>query len=608
MNFKKANILGIGVFTIIILVSLVSSIYINSGLVYISNNARIINYAGIVRGGSQRLIKLELSGNIADDMIERNFGIISGLLEGSQEFELIPPADTQYINGVLTVKRYFENEIMPEIEKQRLGIDNDLLSNSEVFFQLCDDMVLIAEKISVQAVVEFKMVNSAILLINLLVTLFAFRLFINSKNKEIQDIEFVDKITGGFNANKFKSEAKKFLKHNKSYTIGYFDIKNVRLLNDNIGYQNGNRLLKIINRIFLQELQNNEIIGRSVADEFYILIQSDKHENIIEKIDKIFDSINIEFNNHLGINYPLSFYCGLYDIVDDEDDIDVVADKARHAHLEAKMEDSVKILFYDEKIHLKILNEINVQNVMFDAMYNEEFKVFLQPKFLTKTKKLCGAESLTRWIKSDNEIIYPPQFIHIFEKNGFIVRLDMHILSETCKLIRQWIENGIDPVPVSVNFSRRHLNNDDFVDEIEKIVDNHNIPHNLIEVEMTESVAIENMDMMNEKAKMLREKGFLLSMDDFGSGHSSLGVLQNLDFDIIKLDKSFIRNYASDVKSTVVLSNIFHMTKELKLKSVAEGIEDEEQYQLMLDLGCDVIQGFYFSKPVPSEEFIKFFP
>ena len=258
-----------------------------------------------------------------------------------------------------------------------------------------------------------------------------------------------------------------------------------------------------------------------------------------------------------------------------------------------------------------IYNKSNIDSAFSQVMYiqhipqalaNKEFEIVYQPKVGVHDHKLKGAEALVRWRK-DDKFIPPSIFIPICESAGLIQQLDFYILNQVCNTIDSWIQQGLEPVKVSVNFSKQNFTMPDIGKRICNIVDNWQLPHNLIEIEFTETAYNEDEKMLSKAIRVLNDKGFSASIDDFGSGYSSLSLLENLKFDVLKLDKSLIDTILQNPQSKIVVTNIVRMAKELNMEIVAEGVETRETLQVLKELDCDLIQGYYFDKPLFQEEF-----
>jgi EAL domain-containing protein (putative c-di-GMP-specific phosphodiesterase class I) len=254
---------------------------------------------------------------------------------------------------------------------------------------------------------------------------------------------------------------------------------------------------------------------------------------------------------------------------------------------------------------LKLQREIEITNSMDQALKNGEFIVYLQPKIELSGNTLVGAEALVRWKKSDNSLMPPNDFIPLFEKNGFVVYLDFYVYEEVCKKLRSWLDNGLSVVPISLNVSRIHLHDDDFVGELEKLVDRYEIPHHLLELELTESIFLNNTEEALNVMRKLQNIGFVVSIDDFGAGYSSLNLLKDMATDVIKLDKEFFGQGEMQKEEQIIVSSIISMAKQLNMKVLSEGVETKKQSDFLKSVCCDMAQGFLFAKPMPVLDFEK---
>lgn len=423
---------------------------------------------------------------------------------------------------------------------------------------------------------------------------------------ELSRVAYIDSLTGAANRKWFQMTASKLLLEKENqYAFVVLDIDKFKVLNDTLGYESGDRLLCIIADNLQANMELGETFGRCDSDEYYMLLKYHDNESIKQRVTTFFSEIQMVFNKQLLNNYNLVLCVGIYAVTDLELMINVIMDRAKHAHQMAKGGSSSCIAFYSEELHSRILGEKNIENMMYSALKNNNFLLFLQPKYALIDEKLCGAEALVRWDTVDSPMLFPDQFIPVFEKTGFITKLDMYMLEKSCILIKSWIEKGITPIPVSINFSRIHLMNANFVGDIAAIVKRYNVPPKFIEIELTESTMMHNEDLLIKVLSQLHEYGFALSMDDFGSGYSSLGLLKNLPVDTIKMDRTFFTEYNDLARAKTVISNMILMAKELGIFTVAEGVETKEHIELLRELGCDIVQGYYFAKPMKTPDFNK---
>jgi len=280
-------------------------------------------------------------------------------------------------------------------------------------------------------------------------------------------------------------------------------------------------------------------------------------------------------------------------------------DRARLALGNAKSDSGDKIQFYDEKERRRIVSERQIESTMESALESGAFAVFFQPKCAFNNGKIRGAEALVRWNDTVRGLVSPDEFIPLFERNGFILKLDMFILEQVVKRLAEWEQEGKKIVPVSVNFSRQHLNDSRYIPQMVRVLDKYRLPHHFIEVELTESIILNNVALAQNVVRGLHNKGFTVSMDDFGSGYSSLNVLKNLQFDSIKLDKEFLSGFNENENAKRVIVGAVEMLKSLRVNVIAEGVETQEQADFLRDIGCDIAQGYFYSKPLSCTEFEK---
>ena len=292
----------------------------------------------------------------------------------------------------------------------------------------------------------------------------------------------------------------------------------------------------------------------------------------------------------------LSCMLGIYLINDITMDIAQMIDYANTARKSIKDSHESCIAFYNGKLEEKFIREHRLSSIMRQSLKNHEFIVFYQPKVNIYTNQCVGVEALVRWRRQDGNMIYPSEFIPLFEKNHFIIDLDMYVLEQVCIQINTWIKQGKKPLPVSVNISRVDLKNNDIVKQIVEICDTYQINRSLIELEITESAFLENESIAIERSKELKAEGFLLSIDDFGTGFSSLSLLKDLPMDVLKLDHTFFQTQMNK-REKIILTNIIRMAKQLDMTIVSEGIETRQHVAFLKTIGCEIAQGFYYARP-----------
>ena len=249
----------------------------------------------------------------------------------------------------------------------------------------------------------------------------------------------------------------------------------------------------------------------------------------------------------------------------------------------------------------KIVKKI-LEKDLEEGIKNNEFKIYMQPKFDVKTEQIVGAEALIRREK-EGKLIMPNSFIPDYEKTSVITKLDMFVFESICIKIKEWKEKGYKVFPISVNESRKVLYNKNHIKELENIVKKYKVNPNLIELELTETAVVKDIQMAKQAEKDVHSLGFVVSMDDFGVGYSSFYMLKNINIDVLKIDKSFSDEVIKDKRGRIILESIIDMAKKLEIKTVAEGIETKEQVKYLKEIGCNIIQGYYFERPIPVEEF-----
>jgi diguanylate cyclase (GGDEF)-like protein len=433
--------------------------------------------------------------------------------------------------------------------------------------------------------------------------LFAMTIIGKSKsNRKIIKTLYLDPVTGGSNWYKFRINVSKILNskqfYKKKFAIINFDINRFKIINDAYGYQKGDEVLKDIYYEIRRWAQQGEPFTRYAADQFYILLNF-QEESEVEK--RLYD-LN-ERLHELRYTKAARIFFGVYFITERKDSIDRMGEFAAVAKKNIKGNNEEIISYFDKAARNKLFEEEEIENSMNDALKNNEFKVFLQPKYTVENETISGAEALVRWMNSDGVMLTPNSFIPIFEKNGFITELDYYMLNKVCEVLRNWIDRGFVPYPISVNISRLHFINPNLADIICEIVDKNCIPHALIELEVTESAFLHNKAALIRTVTLLRQEGFIVSMDDFGAGYSSLNSLKDLPLDIVKLDGEFFQITKEVERGLTVIRNTITMAKDLHMKVVAECIETKEQVEFLCSVGCDVIQGYYYARPMPVDQF-----
>lgn len=380
--------------------------------------------------------------------------------------------------------------------------------------------------------------------------------------------------------------------------IGFiqFDIRKFKIVNDLYGEKFGDQVLDFINRQLKEVCNEEQFFVNLRSDVFMVVTEYDKEEELVSFIHQLDDRIKTYKN------VKLQFVYGIYTVQDREMELRQMEDRSAMARKAAKNNILSNILFYNEQFKESLYNRKFIEENMQAAINERQFLMYLQPKYSITKNEIIGAEALVRWNHPDRGMIYPNQFIPIVEENGFVKKVDYYIWGEACRFIKKCEDAGIDSCPVSVNVSRIHLRDNECVHVLSDMINECGINKKLLELEITETASDQQI---SKKALQLKEEGFTLLMDDFGSGYSSLNILLETPFDVIKLDKKFMENMIVSGKGRLILEQVVLMAGKLELGLLAEGVETEEQIEMLRNIGCDQVQGYYYAKPMPEEEFFE---
>lgn len=424
--------------------------------------------------------------------------------------------------------------------------------------------------------------------------------------REIKNMVFRDDITNGDSAISFEMKIKEAIKNNPpgTYTIALLNIINFKLINSSFGFYEGDKTLKYIHDKIKENLKEEEFLCRSDIDNFFMCIKEYDEDSIKQRLEKIGKSIN-DFNENKELKHYLQAAYGYIIVEDINMDVRVMMNYARFSCSDYK---KTREFTNYSKLVSKVARESKLNSMFEDSLANRDFYVYLQPKININNEKCVGAEALVRWIHPREGFISPGEFIELFEYNDKIIELDLYVFEEVCKIIKNWMDEDKKLIPISVNLSRRHLKNQDFLKNFIEIKNNYHIPNGMIEFEILESVALDNdkINMLSAIMNQIHRNGFLCSLDDFGFGYSSLVFLNKLDVDTIKLDRRFFLDLNNE-KSQKVIEGFIKICENLNIKVVAEGIETEEQINYLKKVNCELVQGFIFSKAIDVSTFEKNF-
>lgn len=431
------------------------------------------------------------------------------------------------------------------------------------------------------------------------------RITANRSRKLLMDLAYGDSVTGLRNFDGFKVEVEKIIKKSSlaSLVIWYGDIKNFKFINDVLGYEEGDRLLKCLGDYFRMEESEDCIACRTAADNFVGIVRCDEDAFLEERIQAVLK--HLEKMGREGRTF-IEIPVGAYRLRpgDENQSVDVLVNYATMAHKIAKEKAGSGYVFYDEQVRRRMIEDTALEAEAQLALKNGEFQAYMQPKVnIQKGNLLNGAEVLVRWISPEKGMIPPGRFIPIFEKSGLIVQLDRLMLEKACQWLFTYLGQGHRPISLSVNVSQVGVLKPDFIEYYSSVKEKYHIPDGILELEFTESIPSGDTDLFTEIVMKLKERGFICSMDDFGSGYSSLNLLKNLPIDVLKLDIIFFQKSRDVTRERIVIRNIVQMAKELQIKTIAEGVERAEVVEFLRNAGCDVVQGYIFSRPLPEDEF-----
>ena len=409
-----------------------------------------------------------------------------------------------------------------------------------------------------------------------------------------------NEMTGLLKKRSFISEAERLLQtqDDKNWCLVSIDIENFKLFNEWYGHNEGDLLMVQIGAALLQAGERTGgTAGYFGQDDFCLLAPFD-----MELIGTLYDDIASLVSSRGGnVGFLPAF--GVCKVEKGYPTLDLL-DRSFLAAQVAKSGYRNRVRIFEKSMYLRTDEEYHVITKFFQALSQHEVVFYLQPQCRASSGKIVGAEALARWIKPDGTVIPPDEFIPILEKRGLISDLDMYIGEEVCRWQRGWIDSGHTPLPVSINVSVADILYTDLPKYFENLTDRYSLERKLIKIEITESSYISNTTLVRDTVHSLREKGFTVLMDDFGSGYSTLNMLKNLNIDIIKLDAQFLRmDESNEEKSIRILESVTNMTKTIGVPIIAEGVETEKQKDFLLDLGCRYIQGYYFYKPMPAADY-----
>ena len=415
----------------------------------------------------------------------------------------------------------------------------------------------------------------------------------------VRDLRCTDDLTGLPNAGGFLTYVDSLLENNEliKYNMYYFNLTRFSLVNRRFGSTETDKIIVRYTESLKKFLLPGEIIGRLGGDNFVALVLKERTDLFLKLLSGV-ETYGVLGGKELSVK--IAAVTGVFEIDESVVENRSIINDAAMALNAAKHVLKKPFVFVTDEMRNKGFRDKQIASSFVEALHNNEFKVYYQPKVYSENYEINGGEALARWFKGD-VMIGPKEFIPIIERNGMICMLDFYVLEQVCRDINEWLEKGIAVGRISVNFSRKHLSNPQLAEDIMNVLRRHDMASKYVEIELTETVDEVESGLLIDFISRMKNYDVAISIDDFGTGYSSLNMLRSFAVDVLKIDKSFVDDIQG--RSRIVLSNIVHMAKELEMEVVAEGVETKEQAEYLKEIGCDVLQGFLFDKPIPKDMF-----
>ncbi len=430
-----------------------------------------------------------------------------------------------------------------------------------------------------------------------------------TKDALIEEMAYVDDVTGISNRNKFMMIGQETydcsVELGCAYWLVILDIDNFHIINDTCGYKNGNMLLKSVAQVLLKNSQGSSFVARIGGDNFAILIKDDGDTNHhVEIIKKIQEEIG-GLATGMFATQTITCSAGYCRMPEDAPSFDKAIDYAEFA---LSLSDDARgtIMRYNRKMHDSIIAGNAIENELAKALENNELVLYYQPKINLSNGEIFGMEALIRWVKPNGQVVPPNMFIPVAEKSLLITKISRFVLREACRQNKEWQDKGLPKITVSVNLTSTDFYQSDVLEEMKKILSETGLEPSCLEIELTESLALKDIDQAVYQMNEIKKLGVKLAMDDFGTGYSSLSYIQVLPITLLKLDRSFVMYLEDDEVSREIVSAVIRIAKSKQIETIAEGIETQSQVEILKNSGCDHAQGFFFGKPMPADEFEKF--
>ncbi len=431
-----------------------------------------------------------------------------------------------------------------------------------------------------------------------------------ANENKLLHLSIYDELTGAYNRAYFYKLVEQKIAQNEPGALVALNIHNFKYINDTYGTHRADQLLREMKNILSANLREGELICRPAADSFYLSLSDYLPEKITRRMNALQSQLKAMAEDLLD-GYRISIYCGAVssitspDLTSTQTNLNCIIVALAHA----KQAVGSSVCIYDDSMHKEAQLRQYIEANMYRALAEREYQIYLQPKRNLHTGQIDSAEALVRWQTKERGLLFPDQFIPLFEQNGFCRQLDLYILEKAYQLLRRWMDAGISPITISVNQTKSLFVSDDYVEKLLEITSRYQVPPRCIVLEILEGLAFENIVELNGTIAQLNQAGFCVSMDDFGSGYSSLNTLGRLHIDQIKLDRMFLMDLKKEQRNSQyeVMLSIFALAKKLGIETVTEGVETKEEETLVRSMGCDYGQGYYYSKPIPAKDFCEIY-
>ena len=428
-----------------------------------------------------------------------------------------------------------------------------------------------------------------------------------AQNDELRYMAYYDTLTGLYNRNYFVMQLGEFIRkaeeEHRIVSVMFIDIDDFRKINDGMGLLVGDEVVQQYGQ-FLGSFSNEKVIVCHMTSDIYCMAIYDPcGDRSVEHIHKcILERINQGFLLSNGMEIRLTVSIGVAEYPESSKQAIELINCAEIVMFKAKAAGKASIQYFDAVILHDFLETVEIENKLKEAIFNKNFCLYFQPQYYTNTKRLRGVEALIRWRDENNKMISPAVFIPIAEKNGAIIPIGSWVMEESIRHYAEWKRKYGYPLIMSINISAIQYKRKDFVGKLLEIIQRYDVEPSEIELEITESILIEDFEEVKDKLLMLRDYGVKISLDDFGTGFSSLSYLNGLPIDTLKIDKSFVDRVITDESTKIITESIVTMVSKLGYETVAEGVETQDQFDYMQQIGCDIIQGYLLGRPVPAEE------